>query len=315
MATLASATAGQLSFLANVHYQADLLTTSASAVIVTSAMAKLCPGNALISKNPYLSYAQASALFSPPLTSYPGIHRSAIVSSSASISTSASVAANAVIGDGVRIGDNSHIGPGSVIGDGVQIAQDCLLKGNVSIYHGVTIGARVILHSGVVLGSDGFGYAPGAGSKRWHKIHQLGGVRIGDDVEIGANTVIDRGALDDTIIGNGVIIDNLVQIAHNVVIGDNTAIAGCTAIAGSCKIGNNCTIAGRASILGHLSIADGCHITTNSLVSKSIDKPGSYSSGTAGVEPTTQWRKNAVRFSKLNEMYQRLLKLEKNTRD
>jgi len=315
LATLASATKGQLSFLANAHYQTDLLSTSASAVIVTPAMAELCPSNVLLSANPYLSYAQASALFSLAPKSAQGIHSSAVVSASADISPSASVAANVVIGDGVTIDENSHIGPGTVIGDGVHIGANCLLHANVSIYQGVTIGARVILHSGVVLGSDGFGYAPGSGSPRWHKIHQLGAVRIGNDVEIGANTVVDRGALDDTVIGNGVIIDNLVQIAHNVVIGDNTAIAGCTAIAGSSKIGSGCTIAGRASILGHLSIADGCHITTNSLVSKSIDKPGSYSSGTAGVEPTKAWRKNAVRFSKLNEIYQRLLKLEKNSRD
>jgi len=315
LAALASATTGQLSFLANAHYQDDLLNTSASAVILTPAMAELCPSNALLSANPYLSYAQASALFSLAPKFAQGVHRSAVVSASANISPSACVDANAVIADGVTIASNSYIGPGAVIGDGVQIGEDCVLQANVSIYQGVTVGDRVILHSGVVVGSDGFGYAPSTGSKRWHKIHQLGAVRIGNDVEIGANTVVDRGALDDTVIGNGVIIDNLVQIAHNVVIGDNTAIAGCSAIAGSTKIGSNCTIAGRASILGHLSIADGCHITTNSLVSKSIDRPGSYSSGTAGVEPTKAWRKNAVRFSKLNEIYQRLLRLEKKSKD
>lgn len=315
IATLASASQGQLGFLANSAYQSDLQNTSATAVIVVADMVELCPCACLISPDPYLSYAQASALFRVDASKQSGVHPSAVVSPLAKLSPSAFVAANAVIGDGAKIGDNSIIGPGCVIGENSTLGSDCLLHANVSVYHDVEIGDRVILHSGSVVGSDGFGYAPsGKGhesSTNWTKIHQLGGVVIGNDVEIGANTAIDRGALDNTVIGNGVIIDNLVQIAHNVIIGDNCAIAGCTGIAGSSKIGRNCTIAGRASILGHLSIADGVHITTNSLVSKSIHEPGSYSSGTGGVEKTRQWRKNVVRLSQLNSMYRRLLKLEK----
>ena len=316
IATLASANTGDLSFLANPRYLNDLRNTSASAVIVAANMAEFCPANYLVSPNPYLSYAQASSFFAPGSVCRPGIHASAVIDSSARISSSAQVGANVVIGAGVHIGDETIVGAGCVIGDNSLLGDNCLLYGNVSIYHGVTIGDRVTLHSGTVIGGDGFGFAPAgkeraATGKQWIKIHQLGGVVLGDDVEIGANSAIDRGALDDTVIGNGVIIDNLVQIAHNVIIGNNTAIAGCSAIAGSSKIGKDCTIAGRVSILGHLTIADGTHITNNTVVNKSIDDGGSYSSGSA-MQKTAIWRKNAVRFSQLNDMYKRLVRLEKN---
>jgi UDP-3-O-[3-hydroxymyristoyl] glucosamine N-acyltransferase len=299
IATLASASVGQLSFLANPRYLNDLRNTSASAVIVASNMAEFCPANCLLSPNPYLSYAQASSLFATANSPRPGIHATAVVDSSARISSSAQVGANAVIGAGVRIGDETIVGAGCVIGDNSLVGNNCLLYANVSVYHGVKIGDRVILHSGSVIGSDGFGFAPAgkersATGKNWIKIHQLGGVVVGDDVEIGANSAI----------------DNLVQIAHNVVIGNNTAIAGCTAIAGSSKIGSHCTIAGRVSILGHLTIADGTHITNNAVINKSIADGGSYSSGSI-MQKTEVWRKNAVRFSQLNDMYRRLVQLEK----
>lgn len=316
LATLASAKAGQLSFLANPRYLSDLRNTSASAVIVAANMAEFCPASYLISPTPYLSYAQVSSLFATSTARRPGIHATAVVDPSARVSLSAEVGANAVIGAGVQIGDGTIVGAGCVVGDHSVVGDNCLLYANVSIYHGVKIGDRVILHSGSVIGSDGFGFAPAgkdrsATGKNWIKIHQLGGVILGDDVEIGANSAIDRGALDDTVLGNGVIIDNLVQIAHNVVIGNNTAIAGCSAIAGSSKIGNDCTIAGRVSILGHLTIADGTHITNNAVINKSIADGGSYSSGSI-MQKTEIWRKNAVRFSRLDDMYRRLVKLEKN---
>ncbi len=316
IAPLASAATGQLSFLANPRYLKDLRNTTASAVIVAPTMVEHCSASVLVSVNPYLSYAQASSLFSVADAYESGIHPSAVIDKSAQVSPSACIGANAVIGRDVQVGEKAVVGAGCVIGDDSSIGDHCLLYANVTVYHGVKIGQKVILHSGSVIGSDGFGFAPAGrdikpGERSWVKIHQLGGVIIGDNVEIGANSAVDRGALDDTVIGNGVIIDNQVQIAHNVSIGDNTAIAGCSAIAGSARIGRNCTIAGRVSILGHLTIADGTHITNNTVINKSIVEPGSYSSGTI-MQKTSNWRKNAVRFSQLNDIYRRLVKLEKN---
>ncbi len=312
LATLSSATTGQMSFLANSKYQKDLESTKASAVILVKEMAKVCPANCLISDNPYLTYARASQLFAPKGRGERGIHPSAVIDSSAVIHPSASVAANAVIESGVKIGANTIIGAGSVIGFNSSIGDGCQLYANVSVYHDVTIQDRVTLHSGVVIGSDGFGFAPSSDKAGggWVKIAQLGGVRIGSDVEIGASTTVDRGALDDTVIADRVIIDNQVQIAHNVMLGENTAIAACTAIAGSTRIGKNCTIAGCVGIVGHLNITDDVHITAMSMVTHSIEKPGSYSSGTV-VQDTRQWRKNAVRFGQLDTIAKRLQQIEK----
>lgn len=314
LATLSSATTGQMSFLANSKYQKELESTKASAVILAQHMAEACPTNCLISDNPYLTYAKASQLFAPKKLGHKGgIHPSAVIDHSALIDPSAYVAANAVVEAGVTIGANSFIGPGTVIGCDSVIGENCHFYANVSIYHDVTIQHRVTIHSGVVIGSDGFGFAPAADKMKggWVKIAQLGGVRIGSDVEIGAGTTVDRGALDDTIIEDRVIIDNQVQIAHNVRLGDNTAIAACTAIAGSTRIGKNCTIAGCVGIVGHLTITDDVHITAMSMITRSIDKPGSYSSGTH-MQDTTQWRKNAVRFGQLDAIAKRLQKIEKH---
>jgi UDP-3-O-[3-hydroxymyristoyl] glucosamine N-acyltransferase len=316
LATLSSASEGKLGFLANPRYQNDLRSTSASAVILAAEMADDCPVDCLISTNPYLSFAKATALFNTATSQKSGIAASAVISTSATVGVDVSIGANAVIGEGVVIGDNTVIGAGSVIGDNSKVGKDCLLHANVTICHGVSIGDRVILHSGSVLGSDGFGFSPAPKEQReqgkgWIKIHQLGGVVVGNDVEVGANTVIDRGALDNTTIGNGVIIDNLVQIAHNVVIGDNTAIAGCTGIAGSTEIGSNCTIAGCVIINGHITIAEGTHITGGTIVTKSITKAGSYSSGSLVLQESRSWRRNAVRASQLDDMYKRLVELEK----
>lgn len=306
--TLQQAQAGELSFLANPGYQRFLSSTSAAAVILKPDQASLYSGNKLLTDNPYLAYAKLSKLFDPAPMSIAGIHPSAVVDDSAQIGDGASIGANASISAGVVIGANTHIGAGCHVGENTVIGESSRLYANVTLYHGVSLGNQVTLHSGAVIGADGFGFAPS--SEGWIKIHQIGGVVIGDRVEIGAGTTIDRGALDDTVIGNGVIIDNKVQIAHNVKIGENTAIAGCTGIAGSTTIGRNCTIAGAASIIGHLQIADGVHISVDTLVNKSITEPGSYSSGTVAA-PTKLWRKNAVRFGQLDKIATRLSALEK----
>ncbi len=303
LATLASASEGQMGFLANPRYQKDLLDTSATAVIVSEKMADNCPVAALISPNPYLSYAQATELFSVQPSIPLGVHASAVVSDSAHVSSSASIGPHCVIGERAVIGENTILGPGTFIGNDSVIGANGLLHANVTVYHSVTVGCCAVLQSGTVIGSDGFGFAPHAGG--WQKIQQLGGVIIGDNVELGANTTIDRGALDDTLIDNNVIIDNQVQIAHNVQIGNGTAIAGCTAIAGSTRIGKGCTIAGGVGIVGHITLVDGVHITAHTLVTKSITKKGSYSSGTP-MQETKQWHKSAVRFSQLNNMAKKI---------
>lgn len=307
MATLGSAGPGQLGFLANPQYRSQLQSTRASAVIIHPDLAAECPVACLLSTNPYLTYARASQLFDRRPRQPEGIHPAAIVADDVVLGQGCRIGPRVVIEAGVVLGDRVEIGPGSVIGAGCRIGNDCLLHANVTLYYGVVMGERCVLQSSVVIGGDGFGFAPAQG--RWHKIAQLGGVRIGDDVEIGASTTIDRGALKDTIIGNNVILDNQIQIAHNVEIGDGTAIAGCTGIAGSTKIGKHCTIAGAVGIAGHLEIADKVHLTMRSAITKSISEPGSYSSGTA-MSTTAEWRKNAARFRQLDEMARKIRSLE-----
>lgn len=309
--TLQNARPGEVSFLANRAYQKHLATSAASAVILHPDLAANFAGHKLLSDNPYLAYARLSAVMDSAPVAPAGIHPTASVAASASLGAGVCIGANASVGAGAVLGEGVIIGPGAVVGDDCQLGAGTRLQANVTLYHGVVVGADCILHSGCVIGADGFGFAPGGGS--WVKIHQLGGVRIGDRVEIGACTTVDRGALDDTVIGNGVIIDNQVQVAHNVHIGDNTAIAGCAGIAGSTRIGRNCTIAGAACIAGHLNIVDGVHISAVTFVNKSIDTPGSYSSGTL-MTPSAQWRKNAVRFSQLDRLASRLAALEKRVK-
>lgn len=315
IATLANAGAGQLSFLSNPRYRKELISTRAGVVIVSPDMVDACPCHCLVSDSPYRVYAKASQLFLPHLNHPNGIHPSAVVAPTARIDSSASIGANCSIADDVTIGPDSILYPGVSVGERSSVGAGCRIYANVSIYHDVSIGDRVSLHSAVVVGSDGFGYAPAAdfNNEGWVKIAQLGGVRIGDDVEIGAGTTIDRGALDDTVIGNRVIIDNQVQIAHNVTIGDNTGIAGCAAISGSTRVGRNCTIAGGAGLVGHIVIADGVHITAMSMVTRSITERGSYSSGTPMMN-TREWRRSAVRFSQLDDLARRLADLEKKSR-
>jgi UDP-3-O-[3-hydroxymyristoyl] glucosamine N-acyltransferase len=306
--TLQDATAGQLAFLANPVYQKYLATTQASAVIIHPKQADAFDGNKLIIGNPYLAYARLTERFTPPLAQAAGIHPTASVDPGADVAADAVIGANAVIEAGAKIGAGAVVGAGSYVGVDSMIGAGTQLHANVSVYHGVSIGSNGIFHSGSVIGADGFGFAPS--DQGWVKIHQLGGVIIGDNVEVGAGTTIDRGALDDTVIADGVILDNQVQIAHNVRLGENTAIAGCVAVAGSTHIGKNCTIGGKAGIIGHLQITDNVHVTAMTLVTKSIKEPGSYSSGT-GVDKTETWRKNAARFAQLDKLARRLAKLEK----
>ena len=308
LATLVSATPSELSFLANPTYESQLASTKAGAVIVHPNQADMCPVSALVIDNPYLAYAKASHFFDNAPQAAAVVHASANVDVSAVISDTASIGANAVIEAGATIDDNAIVGPGCVVGAGSVVGRHSRLHANVTLYHGVQIGEHCTLHSGAVIGGDGFGFASHEG--KWQKIAQLGGVTIGNYVDVGVNTTIDRGAIDDTRIHDNVILDNQIQIAHNVEIGEGTAIAGCTGIAGSTTIGKHCTIAGAVGIAGHLTICDGVHITMRSAITRSITEPGSYSSGTA-MSKTQEWRKNAARFRQLDRIVKRIQALER----
>ncbi len=312
LATLSSATNGQLSFLANMAYKDQLLTTGASAVIVHPKQAAEVNGAALVLDNPYLGYAKVSQLFDTLPKPSQIIHATASISSKATVGQNVSLGANVVIEDGAIIADDAIIGSGSVVGVNSRIGAGTRIHHNVSIYHDVVIGENCIVHSGAVIGADGFGFANEKG--KWVKICQIGGVLIGNNVEIGANTAIDRGAMSDTKISDGVILDNLVQIAHNVEIGENAAMAAGCKIAGSVKIGANCTLSGGVGVAGHLELADGTHVTAMSLVTKTINEQGSYSSGTA-MSKTSEWRRSAARFRQLDDMAKRLKALEKSLKD
>ncbi len=307
LGTLQSADAEALSFFANARYLNQLKSTQAGAVLITPSMKDECPVDAILVENPYLAFAQASQLFDWRLDATAGIHPSAVISDAAQIDPTAEVGPQAVVEAGAVIAAGAVIGAGSVVGRDCRVGENTRLEARVTLYPNVSIGRNSLIHSGAVIGADGFGFAPTP--QGWEKICQLGGVRIGDNVEVGACTTIDRGALDDTVIEDGVKLDDQVLIAHNVVVGRYTAIAGCTAVAGSTKIGERCTIAGHSGITGHLQIADGTHVTAMSLVSRSITKPGVYSSGT-GMEPHRQWKRNVVRFRQLDELARRVRKLE-----
>ncbi|MBB3330600.1 UDP-3-O-[3-hydroxymyristoyl] glucosamine N-acyltransferase [Halomonas campaniensis] len=311
LATLRDAGPDQVAFLANRAYLKDLPATRAAAVLLHPQHGEACPVARLELDNPYLGYAALSRLFDPLASRAPGgVHPSAVVDPSATLGARVDVGANAVIEAGVSLGDDVVIGPGSVVGADTAIGAGTRLHANVTVCHGVIIGQRVILHSGCVIGGDGFGFAHDGA--RWHKIAQLGGVVLGDDVEVGSCSSIDRGALGDTLIGNDVKIDSQVQIAHNVQIGDHSALAGCVGIAGSTKVGRHCMLGGGVGLSGHLTICDGVQVTGMSLVTNSIHEPGVYSSGT-GAMKNTQWRKNAVRFKQLDDIAKRLSRLEKGS--
>ncbi|MCY4754730.1 UDP-3-O-(3-hydroxymyristoyl)glucosamine N-acyltransferase [Pelomonas aquatica] len=301
-----------ISFLANPRYQAQLATTRAGCVIVAPALAEAAAarGAAIVTPDPYLYFARLTQWWAARARSRAsaGVHPSAVVSPEArlgqgvEIGPLAVVEADAVIGDGARIGAHCVVERGAAVGAGTRLAPRVVLG------HGCRIGARGIVHSGVVIGADGFGFAPSKSG--YVKIEQLGNVRIGDDVEIGANTCIDRGALADTVIEDGVKLDNLIQIAHNVHIGRNTAMAGCAAVAGSTRIGANCTIGGAANIIGHLNIVDGVHISAATTITRSIAAPGVYS-GPHPFEENSSWQKNAATLRQLHTLRERVRALEK----
>jgi UDP-3-O-[3-hydroxymyristoyl] glucosamine N-acyltransferase len=309
---LETAGAGAISFLANPRYAAQLASTRAACVIVAPAMrdAAAARGATIVAADPYLCFARLTRWWAAHTRTavHAGVHPSAVVHPSASIAPSVSIGPLAVVEQGVELAAGVVVGAHCSIGEGTRIGAQTRLAARVSIADGCTIGARCIVHSGVVIGADGFGFAPNQG--RWEKIEQLGGVRIGDDVEIGANTCIDRGALGDTVIEDGVKLDNLIQVGHNVQIGKHTAMAGCVGIAGSARIGAYCTVGGAAGIAGHITIADHVHIGPMAIVSHSIAKPGHYS-GVFPIDDNAAWLKNAAAVRQLSTMRERLRALEK----
>ncbi len=311
LATLQAATPGQISFLANPSYAKYLANTQASAVIMSPAAVGDSEINALLLDNPYLGYARLSHWFDPEPVAQPGIHPSAVVDPDARVADTASIGPNVVIEAGVVVGEQVVIGAGTVIGARAQIGAATVIRPRVTLAHDVVLGQRCHILSGAVIGSDGFGFANEKGV--WQRIAQLGRVVLGDDVEVGANTTIDRGALDDTRIGNGVKLDNLIQIAHNVQIGDHSAMAAMVGIAGSTRIGRHCVFGGASGVAGHLEIADQVHLTGMTLVTGDIREAGVYSSGTS-ADTNRQWRKNAVRFRQLDDLARRIRDLEKKSK-
>ncbi|MBS7411860.1 UDP-3-O-(3-hydroxymyristoyl)glucosamine N-acyltransferase [Pseudomonas syringae] len=308
LATLQEAGPGQVSFLANPKYRKLLVDTQATAVLLKPADAEGYTGNALVVPDTYLAYARISHFFDPKPKSSAGVHPTAVIAADALIDPAASIGAFAVIESGVRIAAGVTIGAHCFIGARCEIGEGGWLAPRVTLYHDVRIGKRVVIQSGAVLGGEGFGFAQDKGI--YHKVAQIGGVTLGDDVEVGVNTAIDRGALADTRIGNGVKLDNQIQIAHNVQVGDHTAMAACVGISGSTKIGKHCMLAGGVGLVGHIDICDGVYITGMTMVTHSITEPGSYSSGTA-MQPADEWRKSAARLRKIDDMARRLQKLEK----
>ena len=304
--TLAGAGAGQIGFLANPKYRKQLAATRASAVIVPPQAADDTSLPRIVFANSYAYYARVAALLNPPALPASGIHPSAVVAST--VPGSVSIGANVVVGEGVSLGENVVLFPGVVIGDGVSIGSGTRIYPNVVIYRNCVVGERVVIQAGTIIGSDGFGYAKDDG--RWLKIPQIGRVVIGNDVEIGANTTIDRGALEDTIIGNGVILDNQIQIAHNCTIGEQTAMAGCVGVAGSTHIGARCTVGGAGMIIGHLEIADDVHISAGTMVTKNLKRPGQYTS-IYPLEAHEDWLQNAAQLKRLARLSERVSQLEK----
>jgi UDP-3-O-[3-hydroxymyristoyl] glucosamine N-acyltransferase len=286
VAPLQSAGPGALSFLANPRLASQLSATRASAVVLEPRSAAACPVAALIAPNPHALFARIATVLHPPPPLRPGIHPTAIVDARAQVDASCEIGPYSVIAADAVIGPRCMIGPACVVGEGAHIGADCRLLSRVTLEHGVRLGARALVHSGAVIGSDGFGLARDGG--RWLKVPQVGGVSIGDDVEIGANTTIDRGAMDDTVISDGVKLDNQIQVGHNVTIGAHTAIAACTGISGSVRIGERCMIAGGCGLSGHIEIGDDVVLTGMSMVPHSVMRPGVYTS-VIPVAPIRQW--------------------------
>ncbi len=296
VATLDSAGPNHISFLANPRYRGRLATTRAGAVILGLGDRDAASMPRIVSPNPYAYYARTVALFNPEPEIRPGVHPTAQIEAGARVDAGAEVGPYVVIGAGASIARGARLGAHCCIGADSHVGEGTRLHARVTVYDGCRIGARCLLHSGAVIGADGFGMARDHGA--WVKIPQVGGVRIGDDVEVGANTTIDRGALDDTVIGDGVKLDNQIQVGHNCVIGAHTVIAGCTGISGSVTIGRDCMIGGGAGFVGHISICDGVTISGFTFVTKSITRPGTYTSGMP-VMPHAQWLRNAAYLRRL----------------
>lgn len=308
VASLGLATSSDVCFIMTAKYLPLLAESKAGAVIISPDLASQCSKDCLIVKNPHLAFVRVAQLFVKPSSIPVGIHKSAVLGDNCQLPNTVRIAAGVVIGNNVQLGEHVIIGANSVIGDECHIGAHTELKANVTIGNAAMIGEHCVFQSGAVIGSDGFGNVKDG--TQWVTIPQLGTVRIGNRVEIGANTTVDRGALDDTIIADGVRIDNLVQIAHNVQIGENTAIAGQSGIAGSTSIGKNCLLAGQVAVNGHITICDNAVFTGMAMVTHSIDKPGIYSSGT-GIYKNLDWRKMAARLKNIDKLARAVTNLAK----
>jgi len=308
VATLAGATSDAITFLANPLYRSQLAGTRAGCVILAPRDRDACPVASLAHAEPYLVYARVAAFLNPKPATVPGVHATAVVAASARVAPSAEIGPQAVVGADCTIGQGVLIGAGTVLGTNVLVGERTSIGPRVTLLDGVRIGARCIVHPGVVIGADGFGFAPDRGT--WQKIPQVGSVVIGDDVEIGANTTIDRGAIEDTVIEDGVKIDNLVQIAHNVRLGAHTIMAAMSGVAGSTKVGKRCMIGGAVVMINSLNVCDDALFTFGSVVTKSVDEPGTYS-GHLPAEEAGKWRKSAARFRQLDALADRLIKVER----
>ena len=310
VATLAGARPGELAFLANPRYRAQLPTTRASVVVVRAGDAGTdFQGTLLLADDPYVAFARIGTLFDVRIAHAPGVHATAAIDDGATVDAAAHVGPFASIGPRSVVHAGAVIGPGCAIGEDCIVGEDCELGANVSLVRRVRLGKRVLIHPGAVLGADGFGLAMDGG--RWIKVPQLGGVVVGDDCEIGANTTIDRGALEDTVLEEDVRLDNQIQIGHNVHVGAHTAMAGGAAIAGSARIGRYCLIGGCAGVVGHIELCDRVVVTAMTLVTHSIREPGEYSSGTPLMD-NRNWRRSAARFKQLDALARRVQAIDKD---
>lgn len=312
VASLENAGPGDLGFLSHGKYRTQLLNTRASAVVLSRADAHLTALARIVCDDPYLYFARVAQLFAPSEPMQAGIQAGAVVEEGASVPESAAVAALSYVCRGARLGERTRIGPGCYIGSDAVIGDDTWLVASVTVYARSVIGKRGLIHAGAVIGADGFGIA--RDGERWQKIPQVGRAVIGDDVEIGANTTIDRGALDDTVIEDGVKLDNQIQIGHNVRVGANTAMAGCVGVAGSARIGRNCTVGGGAIILGHLKIVDHVHVSAATLVTKSISRPGTYS-GAYPMAESKDWARGAAHLRNIDKLVKTVRTLEQRIAD
>ena len=306
--TLASAGEDAVTFLANPQYRKQLQMTKAGVVVVEAADVDDCPTACLVSTNPYASYARIAQLLHPPAALNAGVHPTATLGNGVAIDPAAEIGAQCVVGNNVQIGPGVLLGPGCIIGDGVRIGAQSRLVAQVTVLQNVVIGERSILHAGVVVGADGFGFAADSGI--WQKVPQLGSVVIGDDVDIGAHTTIDRGAIDDTVIENGVKLDNHIMIGHNVRIGEHTIMAAKVGVSGSTRIGKRCMVAAEAAFVGHIDIADDCVISARAVMNHSVTEPGVFA-GLLVADEVGKWRKNAARFRSLDRFVRKLKAMEK----